>query len=184
MAGFGAKYPCWAPLKTEPANADPTYDPGQVLGKLVSASRSITNAEGELYGDDMRAEYLSEFASGTLDLSVTALTDAQLTALYGANVADGEITFDKDDEIPYGGVGFYQVLVRGGVKYYRGYFYPKCKAIIGDASAETKGSSINFTPEGLQFAIDCPAYGGWCKVETFDTEAAAIAWVKGKCSIS
>ena len=184
MAGFGAKYPCWAPMATEPAAAVPTYSAGQVLGKLVSASRSISNAEGELWGDDMRAEYLSEFASGTLDLSVTALTDAQLTALYGATATDGEIAFDKDDTIPYGGVGFYQVLMRGGTKYYRAYFYPKCKAIIGEASVETKGPSVNFTPEALQFSIDSPNYGGWCLVETFADEKDAIDWVKDKCSIT
>ena len=184
MAGFGAKYPCWAPMTAETDSALPTYGTGKVLGKLVNANLSITNAEGEIWGDDERAEYLSEFASGTLDVGVTSLTDDDLAAIYGATVADGEVTFSKDDTIPYGCVAYYKVLMRGGVKFYKGYWYPKCKAVLTEDTAETKGSSINFTAENIQFAVDNPLYGGWRVVETFTTEAAAKTWVKSKVGIT
>ena len=54
MAQFGAKRPIFAPTKTTPDNALPTYDYEHVVtvGKLVKADLTVTNASGELYADD------------------------------------------------------------------------------------------------------------------------------------
>ena len=50
MAQFGAKRPIFAPTKTTPDNALPTYDYEHVVtvGKLVKADLTVTNASGEL----------------------------------------------------------------------------------------------------------------------------------------
>ena len=50
MAQFGAKRPIFAPTKTTPDNALPTYDYEKVVtvGKLVKADLTVTNASGEL----------------------------------------------------------------------------------------------------------------------------------------
>lgn len=58
MAQFGAKRPIFAPTKTTPDNALPTYDYEKVVtvGKLVKADLTVTNASGELYADDALAE--------------------------------------------------------------------------------------------------------------------------------
>ena len=57
MAQFGAKRPIFAPTKTTPDNALPTYDYEKVVtvGKLVKADLTVTNASGELYADDALA---------------------------------------------------------------------------------------------------------------------------------
>ena len=58
MAQFGAKRPVFAPIKTTPDGALPTYDYEKkvTIGKLVKADLTVTNASGELYGDDALAE--------------------------------------------------------------------------------------------------------------------------------
>ena len=70
MAQFGAKRPIFAPTKTTPDNALPTYDYEKVVtvGKLVKADLTVTNASGELYADDALAEKVDMFASGSLAL--------------------------------------------------------------------------------------------------------------------
>lgn len=70
MAQFGAKRPRFAPVATTPDNALPTYNFESVvtIGKLVAANLTVTNASGELYGDDALAEKIDMFASGSLEL--------------------------------------------------------------------------------------------------------------------
>lgn len=70
MAQFGAKRPRFAPVATTPDDALPTYNFESVvtIGKLVAANLTVTNASGELYGDDALAEKIDMFASGSLEL--------------------------------------------------------------------------------------------------------------------
>ena len=56
MAQFGAKCPMFAPFKTEPAAALPTYDTAVTVGALVSANLTVNLASGELYADDALKE--------------------------------------------------------------------------------------------------------------------------------
>ena len=49
MADIGLKYMAGAIMDTDPENAQPTYEPGFVIGKMVSTNLTVTNAEGELY---------------------------------------------------------------------------------------------------------------------------------------
>ena len=104
MAAIGLKYMAWAPMASEPDDAAPTYGTGIVLGRAVSTNLTITNAEGELYADDMLAEYVSEFASGELAAEVDNIAVENQAKLYGATYADGEMQMGGQDTAPYGGV--------------------------------------------------------------------------------
>ena len=105
MAAIGLKYMAWAPMALEPDDAAPTYGTGIVLGRAVSTNLTITNAEGELYADDMLSEYVSEFASGELAAEVDNIAVENQAKLYGATYADGEMQMGGQDTAPYGGVG-------------------------------------------------------------------------------
>ena len=76
MAQFGAKRPIFAPTKTTPDNALPTYDYEHVVtvGKLVKADLTVTNASGELYADDALAEKVDMFASLCKSLKMAETT--------------------------------------------------------------------------------------------------------------
>ena len=99
MAQFGAKRPIFAPTKTTPDNALPTYDYEKVVtvGKLVKADLTVTNASGELYADDALAEKVDMFASGSLALETDDKTDEVHAAIHGAtkDTQSSEVT-DSD----------------------------------------------------------------------------------------
>ena len=187
MAKLGLKYMAWAPMATEPEAAIPTYtsNGGIVVGRMVSINVAISNSEGELYADDMLAEYASEFSSADLTADVDNITLENQAKMYGANYStDGEFTANANDSAPYGGVGGYQVLQINGTKKYRAWFYPKAKAAIPDFDGTTKGNSISFGTQPIKMKIASPKYGPWYYAKEFDTEAEAKSYINGKLGIT
>ena len=77
MAQFGAKRPVFAPIKTTPDGALPTYDYEKkvTLGKLVKADLTVTNASGELYGDDDVDEGLEELNQKKTRFAARTITE-------------------------------------------------------------------------------------------------------------
>ena len=175
MAEFGAKHPCF---KKDNAQA------GVVLGKLVAANLTVTLASGELYADDALDEQLSEFASGSLALETNDMTDENAAVIYGCSVVESVVSYNVGDTAPAGCLGYYKSLMRNKTKYYKGIFYPCVRAALGNDNAQTKGSSITFSTTQTTFTVMADDNGVWRKTQTFDTEAAAIAWIEGLCSIS
>lgn len=180
MASIGLKYVAWAQMATEPANAAPTYGTGIELGKAVSANLTVTNAEAELYANDMLAEYVAEFVSAELTMEVDNISLQNQATLYGALYDNGEMQVGSEDTAPYGGIGGYQVLMVHGVRKYRAYFFPKAKAQMPDWTGTTKGASISFGTQPLNLRIAAPNYGKWYLIKEFDNEAGAKAWVDAK----
>lgn len=184
MAKIGFKYLAWAKMATEPAAAVPTYSAGKVIGKAVSSSLAITNAEGKLYADNTIAENISEFSSAMLTMEVDNISLENQADMYGATYADSEIKFGATDNAPYGGVGGVQVLSISGTRKYRAYFFPKARAIVADESDNTKTNSISFGTQPLKLDVQPPAFGPWRYVKEFTTEAAAQAYVDTKLGVA
>lgn len=174
MAEFGANYPVF---KKDGASA------GVVLGRLVAANLTVNLASGELYADDQLAEQLSEFASGSLAMETDDLEDENAKEIYGCNVSDGVVTYNKGDTAPLGKLGYYKVLMRKGVKYYKAYVYPRVRAALGNDNAQTRGSSITFQTTATTFTVFCDDNGDWRKTETFSTAADAISFLNTQCGI-
>ena len=184
MAQFGAKRPIFAPVKTTPDGALPTYDYEKVvtIGKLVKADLTVTNASGELNADDALAEKVDMFASGSLALETDDKTDAVHAQLHGAtkDETSDEVTDSDSDVAPNGGIAYYKVIIRGGVRYFKGVFHPLVKAILGNDSAATKGSSITFGTSSTTFTVFRCNSGAWRITKEFTNEADAIAWCDTK----
>lgn len=184
MAQFGAKRPIFAPTKTTPDNALPTYDYEKVVtvGKLVKADLTVTNASGELYADDALAEKVDMFASGSLALETDDKTDEVHAAIHGAtkDTQSSEVTDSDGDVAPRGGLCYYKVIIRGGVRYFKGVFHPLVKAILGNDSAATKGSSITFGTSATTFTVFRCNSGAWRITKEFTTESECIAWCDTK----
>ena len=71
-----------------------------------------------------------------------------------------------------------------GKKYFKGFFYPKVKAALGNDNAATRGSSITFSTALTTFTVFAPEVGDWRITKTFDNEAAARGWVQSKLNVS
>lgn len=184
MAQFGAKRPRFAPVATTPDNALPTYNFESVvtIGKLVAANLTVTNASGELYGDDALAEKIDMFASGSLELQTDDKTAEVHAALHGATLdeLEEELTDSDSDVAPRGGLAYYKVLIRNGVRVYQGVFHPLVNAILGNDSAATKGSSITFGTSTTTFTVFRCNSGAWRIRKEFASEAEVIAWCDEK----
>lgn len=180
MASFGAKYPRFSPIKDEPIGALPTYEGPVTLGRLVKADLTVTMASGKLYADDALAESVDEFASASLAMETDDKTDETCVAVYGCTLEEKTLHDKTADSTPLGGLAYYKVLMRNGVKFFRGYFYPRVKAVLGNDTAQTKGDSITFGTDATTFTVFRCNSDDWRLRETFDTEAEAIAWVDKK----
>ena len=176
MAEFGANYPVF--------KKDGTNTTGIVLGRLVAANLTVNLASGELYADDQLAEQVSEFASGSLAMETDDLEDEKASEIYGCTVSEGLVTYNKGDTAPIGKLGYYKVLMRKGVKYYKAYVYPQVRAALGNDNAQTRGSSITFQSVATTFTVFCDDNGDWRKTKTFETAAAAIAYLNSECGIA
>ena len=179
MAGFGAKYIKFNPIKETPKNALPVYaDSAPVqLGALVKADLSITSASGKIFGDDELAESIDEFSYATLGVETVDMMDEVASVVHGCTVEDKLVHYKYGDTPPEGGVAYYKVLMRGGKKFFKGIYHPRAKAALGNDSAQTRTDSITFTTTSTSFTVFACNSGDWRLTETFDIEADAIAWV-------
>lgn len=91
-----------------------------------------------------------------------------------------EVTDSDGDVAPRGGLCYYKVIIRGGVRYFKGVFHPLVKAILGNDSAATKGSSITFGTSATTFTVFRCNSGAWRITKEFTTESECIAWCDTK----
>lgn len=187
MASIAAKKPTFAPFTgAQPAAALPKYGTSIVMGKLVKADVTVTNTKGELYADDALSETVEEFSSAAIAMETDDMKDDVAVAVYGATLdsESEELTFNGNDAIPYGGLTYYKTLRRNGEAVFKGYYYPKVKAAIGNDSAATKGSSITFGTTPISFTVFQCETGAWRVTKEFDTEAACVTWIATKLAAS
>lgn len=175
MAEFGAKHPCFQAESSEK---------GVVIGKLVSANLTVTLASGELYADDTLAEQLSEFASGSIAMETDDMEDETAAAVYGAKASEGLVTYNQGDTPPRGKLAYYKVLMRNGVRKYKGYYYPRVRAALGNDNAQTRGSSITFQTTQTTFTVFADDKGDWRQTKEFESEAEAKTWCETQTGLS
>lgn len=178
---MGAKYPRFAVIASEAADALPTYESEKVtIGELIAANLTVNLANGELYSDDALNIKVSEFSSATVAMETDGMEDAVASALYGASVeaSGGLVTYNVGDVTPNGGLAYYVMMKdKTGKTYYKGYYFPKVQAAMGNDNAATKGSSVSFQTANTTFTVMKAENGDWMQTEIHDTEAAAKAWV-------
>lgn len=138
---------------TEDTSGNETYATPVILAKAVSAELSVELAEATLYADDVAAEIVKEFKSGTLTLGVDDIGVNIAADLTGAQI-------DKNNVLISGGqdagspvaIGFRAKKSNGKYKYYWLY---RVKFGIPAASLATKGDSITFSTPSIEGTVLC-----------------------------
>jgi len=176
MASFGAKKPRFAKILSEPASALPTYEEVISIGRMIKGDTTVAFASGKLYADDALAESVDEFISATVVLETDDIIDDVAGEIYGAQVTAGLVNYNAGDAPPLGGLAYYKVLMRNGAKLYKGYYYPRVKAALGNDTAQTKGDSITFGTSTTTFTVYQSNTGSWRQTKEFDTETEATEW--------
>lgn len=183
---YGAKGIMIAPFAAEnpePEGAMPNYETPFNLGELNRVSDSPAYSEAKAYGDNALKRYVNEFKEVPVDVDVLDLTNEIAGKVLGAKLeegATGDLRFTSEDNPPYCGMSFYvNELLAGGVKKFKGIFYPKVKATMQGEEYTTKGDSITLAAKKLRFMGSACNDNTW-KIESkyFDTEAEAVAWTK------
>ena len=80
MAKIGLKFPVASPITGYTASGMPIYSTGFIVGKAITAEKSIESNDNPLYADDAVAENDTSFAGGTIKLGVSD---------FGADYKDG-----------------------------------------------------------------------------------------------
>ncbi len=185
MASFGAKYPFFSPIESEPEGGLPIYKGSPIrIGRLVKADLSVQLASGKLYADDGLAENVEEFVSGEISMDTDDMEDAVASVVYGCKVENKEVVFNTGDDPPAGGLGYIKKLMRRRKVLYKGYYYPLAKASIGNDTAQTKSDSITFGTNSTKFTVFACESGAWRFTQEFQEEQDAVSWIKRKLTNS
>lgn len=176
----GLKYPVFAPIAAEPADALPTYAQKVQVGEAITANLTINQSSGELYGSDALLVKVSDFISGTIALNTDGLDDEVAQAMYGVTVEEeGLVVYNAGDAAPNGGFAYYAPMLQAKTNkpYFRGIYYPKVQAAMGSDSASTKTTSVTFSTANTTLTVMKAENGDWMHTKDFDVEAEAKAWV-------
>lgn len=197
MAKIGMKYACYAPFSTThtPGTAI-SYSTGKNLCHAISADVTINRRDNPLYGDDTKIEN----DKGITDYSITFTGDdlpvSSWTELLGEVEVKNSATPPavthyeiNDANPPYVGFGYYRVLMVDNVKYYEAFWFHQVQFAKADESATTKNENIEwgtYQINGTGFGVELDNTGAVHMYDhmRFDTESAAIAWVKGRAGIT
>jgi len=138
---------------TEDVSGNETYATPVTLAKAVSAELSVELAEATLYADDVAAEIVKEFKSGTLTLGVDDIGVDIAADLTGAQIDKNKVLISggQDAGSPVA-IGFRAKKSNGKYKYYWLY---RVKFGIPAASLATKGDSITFSTPSIEGTVLC-----------------------------
>ena len=195
MALIKAKFPMIAPV-TEDDNGGYTLGTGIKIGKLISMDINPIKAEGELYGDDGRAENVTEYVGADVTLNTTTVPpearpvmfgETHTAATTGENATPETVVSSGDDNGQYVAYGFIRTEINNNVKKYVYVLLIKVKFTLPDEHDDTKGDSIQFNTPSITGKADTIEGGNspvWRKLRYYDSESDALAALKTEFNYS
>lgn len=172
--------------KLDEAGEKPKYSGGFQLGAGITVSIAPQYAEGSVYGDNRRVKYKKKFKNANLTVGVTSVPKEAESMLFGrgASETEGETISKGSDEAEYVGFGCYATEEdEMSIKYTAVWLFKAKFADPGD-EFETEGENIVFKTPSLTGTAETLKDGSWRVKKQFNSEAEAIAWIKGKAGIA
>lgn len=189
MAVIGLSKPYVA--KYSANGGTPSYSGGILLAKAVEMNIEIESAsDNDFYADNEIAETESTFSNGTLTFTPDDLDQTSIAFILGMTETkvDGgtELVYDNTQNPPYLGFGAIIKKQKAGALKWRAIVLPKIKFNNPADAATTQGESIEWQTTELTASInrDDSEKQVWKREATFDTEAAAEAYIKTKLGIT
>ncbi len=190
-ANVGMLNPVAALCAYTPGSA-PTYTSGTRVAEAISASLAWNRSDSHFYGDDMELDSENGVLGYTLTFEPSGLKDDIRALILGENVSSSEYTITEDAS-PDVGFGFVRVMRTSGNSgvstTYEGWWFYKLKFSLTTEEARTKEDSIEWRTPTLTGAGAGVQQTTGGKLEfavhkSFDTKAAAIAYINGKAGIT
>lgn len=174
-----------------------TYSSPTVANKAVNYSISWTVGDNNpLYADNQIAENdKGTFQSGELTLTTADLPQELSMLLLGTKIVTEQMgeesitvqIFDDSQSAPYLGFGIIEMHQENDVNSFRAIFLNKVFFNIPENAADTKGETIEWQTPSITATIqrsdhvDDKVSHPWMQDAWFETESAAIKWLKFKC---
>lgn len=194
MAYIGMRSPVVAPITSHTDGSAITYGTGMILGPAVAANLTFDVADNPDYGDDV----IQDNDNGINGYSATVETnnitpEGRAMALgwnpvtgTGSTVTHYEVT---DGAAPYVGWGFIRVKLFQGTRSYEAFWFHKSQFSANGINASTKQRQIEWNHpqmnvQGMGVYIDNSGKAKYFDWMEFTTEAAALAWLKGRANIT
>ena len=188
----GMMYPVFAPISAHTDGSMPTYGTGRVIQEARNATVTKTYNNNPLYGDDRIVDEDNGLTELTISFEPTGLNDEDRKALfgeddYGTSGASGQ--WVSDNETPYGGFGYMRRMRDNGVRKWEAWFTLKIKFQEESQATSTKEGSITWNTPTLNgraagLYVDSSEKLRYQLHDTFDTAAAAKAWLKALANIT
>ncbi|GHV17802.1 hypothetical protein FACS189425_04850 [Clostridia bacterium] len=168
-----------------------TYGTVTQMAAVQSGDMSITLSTAALYGDDTKLDEISEFQSGTLNITSAGESLTKVATLLGHDTEDSEVIYNQNDSPPFVGFGALEALRSKGTtgsaaSAFRAWFYPKVKFQEPNDTYTGKGENTAYGGTALAATVFVNGDGNWKHCEDFsgDTaEADANTWLDAKFGV-
>ena len=195
MAYIGMRHVVAATIASHTEGSEPTYNPGMIVGRAMTANLTINRASNPLRADDVEAEDDNGITGIQVQVGVDDVTeDVQVylglleEVTTGSGSTQSAYYLETSGSAKYVGMGYMRVRRYKGVTSYQGIWVYKALFGFGSESAETRQETINWqtpTLEGKAEALQTRGTGEpvFRKKANFTTAAACIAWLDGLANI-
>ena len=188
----GMMYPVFAQLVSHTEGSMPTYGTGRVIQEARNATITKTYNDNPLYGDDRIVDDDNGLQSLTMTFESTGLSNDDRVMLFGeTQAAVGGLTafLESDNETPWGGFGYIRKMRENGVRKFEAWITLKIKFQEESQATNTKEGTISWgTPtlngRAAALYIDSSDQMRYRVHQTFDTIAAAKAWINTVLNVS
>ena len=188
----GMMYPVFAPISTHTDGSMPTYGTGFVIQEARNATVNREYANNPLYGDDRIVDDDNGMTGLTISFEPTGLSDDDRKKLLSEE--ESEVTgisgqWVSDNETPWGGFGYIRKMRLNGTKKFEAWLTLKIKFQEETMTTSTKEGSITWNTPTLNgraagLYVDSSDKLRFQLHETFDTIAAAKAWLNTRLNVS
>ena len=188
----GMMYPVFAPITTHTDGSMPTYGTGFVIQEARNATVNREYQNNPLYGDDRIVDDDNGMTGLTISFEPTGLSEDDRKKLLGEE--ESEVTgisgqWVSDNETPWGGFGFIRKMRENGTKKFEAWLTLKIKFQEETMTTSTKEGTITWNTPTLNgraagLYVDSSDKLRFQLHETFDTIAAAKAWLNTRLNVS
>ena len=185
MSKIGIEYAVFAPA-TQAAGSI-TYSEGFYVGPIAVYNSTVSIASGKDYGDDHVVATVNDVTGGTITIEFNHENDDIRTKLLGhtKDTQSAEVSYKGSDVAPYLGTGFVGKSREGNQNVYRAKWYALVQFKEPNDDNSTKGENVTFGHVSVEGDIIIPEGDlEWKKEKSFDTLAAAKAWLNEIADIS
>lgn len=187
----GMIYPCWAPIESHEDGSMPVYGTGMVIEEARKATVTKQMNDNPFYGDDRIVDDDNGMTGLNISFESTGLTDAERVALLGetADTSTDGGQWEDDTPSPWGGFGYIRKMRLNGVRKFEAYLTLKIKWSERTQETTTREGQIQWNAPTLEgngagLIVDATEKVRFRKHKTFDTAAAAKAWLQTHLNIS